>query len=147
MASPTVTIFSASSSGISSSNSSSNAITSSTVSSESAPRSSMNFAFGLTSSSSTPSCSQMISLTRSSTGFAMDPSPLPQEDSRGRSHVEPAVDVEDLPGHVRGPVAGQESYHLRDLGGRAAPPERHLGQQRRARLGGKAGRHVRVDQS
>ena len=48
IASPTVRIFSASSSGISISNFSSNAMTSSTVSSESAPRSSMNEASGLT---------------------------------------------------------------------------------------------------
>src|ERR1044071_5774414 len=139
MASFTVAIFSASSSGISSSNSSSNAITSSTVSSESAPRSSMNFAFGLTSSSSTPSCSQMISLTRSSTGFAMAPLTSPSEVRRrhepsDHSHVQPAIHVEDLPGHVRGSVAGQESYHLRDLGGRPAPAQRNLGEQRGARL-------------
>ena len=34
----------------------------------------MNFASGVTSSSSTPSCSTMISFTRSSTGFAMNTS-------------------------------------------------------------------------
>jgi len=51
----TVVIFSASSSGISIPNSSSKAITNSTVSSESAPKSSMNFASGVTSASSTPS--------------------------------------------------------------------------------------------
>src|SRR5262249_8575484 len=51
MASPTVTIFSASSSGIWMSKCSSSAMTSSTVSSESAPRSSMNLAVGVTSSS------------------------------------------------------------------------------------------------
>src|ERR1700674_1435405 len=54
---------------------SSSAITSSTVSSESAPRSSMNFALGVTSSSSTPSCSQMISFTFSSTALAISRSP------------------------------------------------------------------------
>src|SRR4029450_5101996 len=75
MASPPVTIFSASSSGIWMSKCSSRAMTSSTVSRESAPRSSMNFAFGLTSSSSTPNCSTMISFTFSSTDFAMNPSP------------------------------------------------------------------------
>src|SRR5690349_24634367 len=41
-------------------------MTSSTVSSESAPRSSTNDAFGVTSSSFTPSCSTTIFLTRSS---------------------------------------------------------------------------------
>src|SRR6185437_6166421 len=67
MASWTVRIFSASSSGISISKASSNAITSSTVSSESAPRSSTKEALGVTSPSSTPSCSTMICFTFSST--------------------------------------------------------------------------------
>src|ERR1700690_2950409 len=67
MASFTVAIFSASSSGISMPKASSKAMTSSTVSSESAPRSSTNEAVGVTSPSSTPSCSTIICLTRSST--------------------------------------------------------------------------------
>src|SRR6266567_7635671 len=67
MASFTVRIFSASSSGISISNASSNAITNSTMSNESAPRSSTNEALGVTSPSSTPSCSTMICFTFSST--------------------------------------------------------------------------------
>src|SRR6266446_10046104 len=67
MASLTVAIFSASSSGISRSNASSNAITTSTMSSESAPRSSTKLAVGSTWSSSTPSCSTMICLTFCST--------------------------------------------------------------------------------
>src|SRR5258708_12619935 len=48
-------------------NASSNAITSSTTSSESAPKSSTNDAVGVTSASSTPSCSTIICFTRSST--------------------------------------------------------------------------------
>src|ERR1700683_1302423 len=67
MASCTVRIFSASSSGISMSKPSSNAITSSTVSSESAPRSSTNDALEVTSPSSTPNCSTIICFTFSST--------------------------------------------------------------------------------
>src|SRR6185437_283096 len=67
MASFTVRIFSASSSGISMSKASSKAMTSSTVSSESAPRSSTKEALGVTSPSSTPSCSTMICFTFSST--------------------------------------------------------------------------------
>src|SRR5467141_2698968 len=66
-ASFTVVIFSASSSGTSMPKASSNAITSSTWSSESAPRSSTNDAVGVTSASSTPSCSTIICFTRSST--------------------------------------------------------------------------------
>src|ERR1043166_7256836 len=69
MASWTVRIFSASSSGISTSKASSRAMTSSTVSSESAPKSSTNEALGVTSPSSTPSCSEMICFTFS-TDFA-----------------------------------------------------------------------------
>src|SRR6185369_7085467 len=68
-ASLTRVIFSASSSGISMPNSSSNAITSSTVSRESAPRSSTNDASGVTSSSSTPSCSTMMLFTLSETAI------------------------------------------------------------------------------
>src|SRR5688572_22658148 len=69
IASLTRVIFSASSSGISMPNSSSNAMTSSTVSSESAPRSSTNDASGVTSSSSTPSCSTMMLFTLSATAI------------------------------------------------------------------------------
>src|SRR6266568_6086392 len=62
----TVWSFSASSSGISISNASSIAITSSTISSESAPRSSIKWAVGVTSASSTPNCSTIICFTFSS---------------------------------------------------------------------------------
>src|SRR5262245_46785942 len=65
MASPTVKIVSAASSGISQPNSSSNAMTSSTVSRLSAPRSSMKLAFSVTFSASTPKCSTTIFFTRS----------------------------------------------------------------------------------
>src|SRR5436309_1458118 len=70
MTSPTVCNFSASSSGTSTPNSSSKAITSSTISSESAPKSSMNDAVGVTCSGFTPSCSTMISFTFSSIGLS-----------------------------------------------------------------------------
>src|SRR4029077_10659455 len=66
-ASLTVVIFSASSSGTSMPKASSNAMTNSTWSSESAPRSSTKDAVGVTSASSTPSCSTIICFTRSST--------------------------------------------------------------------------------
>src|SRR5689334_11865808 len=130
IASPTVTIFSASSSGIWMSKFSSRAMTSSTVSRESAPRSSMNFALGLTSSSSTPSCSMMISFTFSSTDFAMNPSPPERELERRRSHIEAAVDVEDLARHVGRPVSGEESYHFRHFTGGTDALQRNLGEQR-----------------
>src|ERR1017187_9740411 len=66
-ASLTVWIFSASSSGISSSKASSKAITSSTISSESAPKSSTNDALLSTWLSSTPNCSTIICFTFCST--------------------------------------------------------------------------------
>src|SRR4029453_2642405 len=142
MASPTVTIFSASSSGIWMSKFSSRAMTSSTVSRESAPRSSMNFAFGLTSSSSTPSCSTMISFTFSSTDFAMNRSPRVRRLSRlPTSDVQAAVDVEHLPRHVGGPVTGEESYHLGHLAGGSDALERHLREQGLSRLRGQRRGH------
>ena len=63
MASPTVAIVSALSSGIEMLNSFSNSIISSTVSRESAPRSFVKLASGFTSASSTPSFSTMIAFT------------------------------------------------------------------------------------
>src|SRR3989441_2406136 len=142
IASPTVTIFSASSSGIWRSKCSSRAMTSSTVSSESAPRSSMNFAVGVTSSSSTPSCSTMISFTFSSTGFAMNPSPP----RKGELHIETAVDVEDLARDVGRPVSGEESYHLGHLSRGADALERHLGHERGACRCGNVRGHIGLDQ-
>src|SRR6476469_8507580 len=65
MASPTVKMVSAASSGISHPNYSSNAMTSSTVSRLSAPRSSMKLALSVTFSASTPKCSTTIFFTRS----------------------------------------------------------------------------------
>src|SRR5581483_10793944 len=69
MASLTVVIFSASSSGISNSKASSKAMTNSTISRESAPRSSTNDALLSTWLSSTPSCSTMICFTFCSTAM------------------------------------------------------------------------------
>src|SRR6185295_11758706 len=106
----TVRIFSASSSEISMSYSSSSAITSSTMSSESAPRSSMNEACGVTSSSLTPSCSQMISFTFCST---VDPITLLLD--APASHVQAAVHPEHLPGHEAGGGRGQVRHRLGDL--------------------------------
>src|SRR6185503_1000066 len=79
-ASPTVWIFSASSSLISILKDSSRAITSSTVSRESAPRSLTKEASAVTSSGSTPSCSTMMAFTLSSMLCAIllsSPGPYP----------------------------------------------------------------------
>src|SRR6202011_1041323 len=73
VASPTVKIVSAASSGISQPNSSSNAITSSTVSRLSAPRSSIKLALSTTFSGSTPRCSTTIFLTRSPISLIVQP--------------------------------------------------------------------------
>ena len=44
------------------------------------------------------------------------------------------------------PSAGQESYHLGHLAGSPDALERHLGQQRLARLGRDGRRHVGLDE-
>src|SRR5204862_4052050 len=132
-----VRIFSASSSEISMSYSSSSAITSSTMSSESAPRSSMNDACGVTSSSLTPSCSQMISFTFCST---LDPITLLLD--APASHVQAAVHPQHLPGHVRAPRSDQEGDRLGDLLGPTHPAGgRHRGQECRL-VRAERGRHL-----
>src|SRR5437870_4062842 len=102
--------------------SSSSAITSSTMSSESAPRSSMKEACGVTSSSLTPSCSQMISFTFCSTvdpiTLLLDAGASPSNDARA-SHVQAAVHAQDVPGHVAGTGRGEERHRLGDLLGTA----------------------------
>ena len=67
IASPTVAIFSASSSGIEMPNSFSNSMINSTVSRESAHKSFVKLAVGVTSDSSTPSLSTIIAFTLSAT--------------------------------------------------------------------------------
>src|SRR5215831_13494660 len=98
--------------------SSSRAITSSTMSSESAPRSSMKEACGVTSSSLTPSCSQMISFTFCSTvdpiTLLLDANPSPLIDVSA-SHVQAAIHPEHLPGHVAGGRGRQERDRIGDL--------------------------------
>src|SRR5262245_37168383 len=142
IASPTVVIFSASSSGISMSNSSSNAITSSTVSRESAPRSSMNFAAGITSFSSTPSCSTMIALTRSSTGLS-----LAAISVLTSSHVQPTVDVDHLACDVTRPFRGQEPDDFRHFLRGPNALQRNLTDVRVSHLGGQRRGHVCLDES
>src|SRR4030095_16009235 len=88
--------------------SSSSAITSSTMSSESAPRSSMNEASGVTSSSLTPSCSQMISFTFCSTAV-----PISSSFARN-SHVQATVHVQHVSGDVGGVRRRQELHCGRD---------------------------------
>src|SRR5205085_12065074 len=128
----TVRIFSASSSEISMSYSSSSAITSSTMSSESAPRSSMKDASGVTSSSLTPSCSQMISFTFCSTLAAINPS---YSRARGApSHEESAVHVQDVTGDVAGARRREERDCRGDVVGRSSPADRDHGRVERLLL-------------
>src|SRR5947209_1587391 len=102
MASRTLWIFSASSSGISMPNSSSKRITSSTVSSESAPRSSMKRAFGVTSFSSTPSSSMMICFTFASiSGSAIIPAPLRPKLENSKTFTRPLIGDGGLSARLR----------------------------------------------
>src|SRR6478735_9992756 len=138
-------MFSASSSGISTSNSSSIAITSSTMSRLSAPRSSMKEDSGLISSSPTPSWSAMMDLTLASMAdvdielcslvFLRNcPSPgasewravypTPFVSPTDKLHVHPAVHLEDLAGDVRGGVAREEQHCIRHVLGAAEPRQR-----------------------
>src|ERR1700704_2832576 len=78
-------------------------MTSSTVSSESAPKSSTNDASGVTSSSSTPSCSTMMLFTLSAT--AIPPS----------SHVHPAVHGQNVPCNIRCLVGCKEAHRRRHI--------------------------------
>src|SRR3972149_2274139 len=146
VASLTVTISSASSSGISMPNSSSKAMTSSTMSRESAPRSSMNLASGVTSSASTPNCSTMIFFTLSS-GAAVDMSSLsgPPGAPR-RSHPQPAVDVQHLPREVSRLLRGQKADGPGHLLGPSEAPGGDLRQVATLQVGLQARRHVGLDE-
>src|SRR5687767_2553724 len=141
MACPTVWIFSASSSGIDSSNSSSNSMTSSTVSSESALRSLMKWVSRVISLLSTPICSLTISMTFCSMSSMCVPPTLqvatrapgptrPGESARlyryppslqtaAGSHDHAPVDAQHLPRHVARVGAGQKGHHAGDLVGLA----------------------------
>src|SRR5262249_36481920 len=105
--------------------SSSRAITSSTMSCESAPRSSMQDACGVTWSSLTPSCSQMIPFPPCSTLAAMSillaitPSP--------GSHVQSTVHVQDLARHVARGGRAEVRDRLRHVLGTGDPSDRHQG--------------------
>src|SRR5687768_4331064 len=114
-------MFSASSSGISTSNSSSMAITSSTMSRLSAPRSSMKEDSGLISSSPTPSWSAMMFLTLASIAdVAIRESPLQLKKggrhiARPSLHVHAAVHLQNFAGDVAGKVRGQEYHGVGDV--------------------------------
>src|SRR5882672_11285113 len=139
MASWTVVIFSASSSGISVSNSSSRAMTSSTVSSESAPRSSTNEDSVLISASFTPSCSAMIFFTRTSIFSILRSFPLfgakHSLDAETRilpdsGQVHPAVDVQNRARDIGGGGRREVGDRGGDVLGPSKPAERNLRQQR-----------------
>src|SRR5262245_44286464 len=154
VASFTFVIFSASSSGISIPNSSSRAITSSTVSRLSAPRSSTKDASGVTSSSSTPSWSTMIFLTRSATGsitllrgVAGSPSRWLVPRPSAILHVEAAVHRRHLPGDVAGGVRQQEHHGPGDVSGRADAPHRNARGHGLPGLVAHRRGHVRLDEA
>src|SRR5579863_6257988 len=135
-ASPTVLIFSASSSGISMLNSVSNAITSSTWSSESAPRSSVIDASGVTSDSSTPSCSTMIFFTLSKVVDITSP-----------LHQDAAIDHERLSGDISRGIGAQECYDPADVLRLPGSAESGLLDQKFSSCAGHLLRHGRLDQT
>src|SRR3954464_11911689 len=141
MASCTVAIFSAASSGISTLKASSKAITNSTVSRLSAPRSSMNEASGVTLASSTPRCSTTICLILSATSLIGRLSPCLGLSVAGLDVLASPVDRVALlsvrlarfdPGANRGWVAGPNSQHGHatiDVQCRAGDPGGCIGRQ------------------
>src|SRR5262245_36695807 len=158
IASPTVWIFSASSSLISILNDSSSAMTSSTVSSESAPRSFTKEASTVTSSGSTPSCSTMMPLTLSSmlcaicsppcgtcrdvlvhVGVAASPDATLVGGRliivRPPLHVKTATDVQNLARDVGGARAQEVRHSGRHVLGGAEPSQRNDARHAFARLG------------
>src|ERR1017187_10023536 len=154
--SPTVWSFSASSSGISAPNSSSKARTNSTVSRESAPKFSMNFASGVTWSGFTPSCSTIISFTRSAMDFsAMGSSCFKSfvclcENclccqslvcANASLHRQATVHRDDLPGHIRRQVTREEQDHIGHVLGCPQPPQRNPRLQHLARRFPQCARH------
>src|SRR5437867_510958 len=168
MASPTVWIFSASSSLISILNASSSAMTNSTVSSESAPRSFTNEASIVTSSGSTPSCSTMMPLTLSSMlcaicfppcGTCSDalacvhPARMPGGYRGGTLiivrrplHVKTAADVQDLAGDVGGAGTEEKRDTRRHVRGCSQPAQGDESRHPVARLLLKRLGHLGVDE-
>src|SRR5713101_8617815 len=151
-ASCTVRIFSAFSSGISISNASSKAITSSTVSKESAPRSSTNLASGTTSSSSTPNCSAMIFLTRSSIAaidFATSHLPIADhaESLSASYHDHSTIYVKHVTRDIRRLGRDQKPNGLGDVSRAAQPSQRDLLEKAFTHLPAQPLRHRRLDES
>src|SRR5438034_1008063 len=126
--------------------SSSSAITSSTMSSESAPRSSMKDASGVTSYSLTPSCSQMISITFCST-LAAIVLLLTWLSRPPASHVEATVHVEDVSGDVPRAGGSEKDDRRRDLVGRRHAPRRNDARVKALLRVAQRRHHVGLDES
>src|SRR5436305_6811846 len=95
-------------------NSSSKRMTSSTVSSESAPRSSMKRALGVTSFSSTPSSSMMICFTFASiSGSAIIPAPLRPKLENSKTFTRPLIGDGGLPARLRLGERGERRLEAR----------------------------------
>src|ERR1035437_7729209 len=114
-------------------------MTSSTVSSESAPRSSMNFASGVTWSAFTPNCSTMMSLTRCSIVFSamvysgsnfcsvsMRRFGTRQAPNQKKLHGHAAIHGQHLAGDIVRPRAGEEQYRRRHVFRLAKRAQRNL---------------------
>src|SRR4051812_35902510 len=152
MASPTDLMFSASSSGISTSNSSSMAITSSTMSRLSAPRSSMKDDSGLISSSPTPSWSAMMFLTLASIADVAMLDPLSMKKggrhiARPSLHVHAAVHLQYFSGDVCGEVGCEERDRVGHVLRRPQPLQRNTLHHLDAHVGWDLGGHVGVDET
>src|SRR3974377_2041584 len=118
-------------------------MTNSTVSRESAPRSSMNLASGVTWSAFTPNCSTMMSLTRCSIVFSamvysgsnfcsvsMPRFGMRKARTRKKLHGHAAIDGQHLAGDVARCRAGQKQDGVRHVVGLAEAAQRDLLQER-----------------
>src|SRR5512135_2825800 len=159
IASPTVVIFSASSSGISTPNSSSSAITSSTVSRESAPKSFTKEDSFLTSDSFTPSCSATIFLTRCSLDIPDSPTLIKVQKAQAfyqtcaefqnntLLHIHSTVHMQRDSGDVSCARTGQESHGSSDVRRLAKAFQRYVFDQFGALLFAQGVRHVCVNEA
>src|SRR5215510_3669775 len=131
---------------MSSPNSSSSAITSSTMSSESAPRSSMNLASGVSCLTSTSNSLAMISLTLFSSNDAIWIHLLCMGFlTRSSLHDHATVDRPSLTGDIGGARRRQECDHLRDILGGPQSAQWDTGLELGLRRLGELRRHLRRD--
>src|SRR3990172_6608373 len=120
----------------------------STVSKESAPKSSTKDASGVTSDSSTPSCSTMIFFTFSGTSTVRSPPhpPARRTHTPDASHPQAPVDMDDMTRDVRRVIRGKENDQFRHLFRCAEPAHGNLGAHLLLKLRVQGVRHVRFNE-